>query len=34
MLQQVIKESHWPDKIALEDKQAITPLLHLMVFFF
>ena len=28
MLQQVIKESHWLDKIALEDKRAITPLLH------
>lgn len=28
MLQQVIKESHWLDKMALEDKRAITPLLH------
>ncbi len=28
MLQQVIKESNWLDKMALEDKRAITPLLH------
>lgn len=28
MLQQVINESNWLDKMALEDKRAITPLLH------
>ncbi|MGC1181956.1 DUF4158 domain-containing protein [Legionella sp.] len=28
MLQQVIKESHWLDKMVLEDKRTITPLLH------
>ncbi|CAM4387160.1 MAG: Tn3 family transposase ISNpu13 [Legionella sp.] len=28
MLQQVIKESYWLDRMALEDKRAITPLLH------
>lgn len=28
MLQQVIKESSWLDRMALEDKRAITPLLH------
>ncbi|MCH9763114.1 MAG: Tn3 family transposase [Gammaproteobacteria bacterium] len=28
MLQQVIKDSNWLDKMELEDKRAITPLLH------
>lgn len=28
MLQQIIKESNWLDKMTIEDKRAITPLLH------
>jgi hypothetical protein len=28
MLQQVFKESDWLSKITIEDKRAITPLLH------
>jgi len=28
MLQQIIQESNWLDRMSLEDKRAISPLLH------